>query len=190
MDWQCLSAQGPGASSQFTCGAWLINLHTSNLIILIELSPFSMVTPAASNFLWPLGSCPCPPQALQTHRGATGASTRTTAHGPATSPTQNPQPSLQSPSTTEISRPTWFYRVQTFNEEIMLILHNLIQKREGIIPSLAQEASIMLEKKWMRTENKQNPHTRVPHDRKHHLPGSSLSRVQGYPQDEWRQRER
>ena len=119
-----------------------------------------------------------------------GASTRTTAHGPATSPTQNPQPSLQSPSTTEISRPTWFYRVQTFNEEIMLILHNLIQKREGIIPSLAQEASIMLEKKWMRTENKQNPHTRVPHDRKHHLPGSSLSRVQGYPQDEWRQRER
>lgn len=66
VDWQCLSTQGSGASSQFTCGAWLTDLHTSNLIILIELSPFSMVTPAASNFLWPLGSCPCPAQALQT----------------------------------------------------------------------------------------------------------------------------
>lgn len=109
-----------------------------------------------------------PPWALQTHTGATRASTWTTACGPATSPTQNPQPSLQRPSTTEISRPTWFHRVQTFNEEIMLILHNLIQKKEGIIPSLAQEASITLEEKQMRTENKQNPHTRIPHQRKHH----------------------
>ena len=88
------------------------------------------------------------------HRGAPAASTRTAARGPATSPTQKPQPSLQSPSTTEISRPTWFYRVQTLNEETMLILHNLIQKREGIIPSMAREASITLEKKQMRTENK------------------------------------
>lgn len=109
-----------------------------------------------------------PPWALQTHTGATGASTRTTAHGPATSPRQNPQASLQRPSTTEISRPTWFYRVQTFNEEIMLILHNLIQKKEGIIPSLAQEASITLEEKQMRTENKQNPHTHIPNEWKHH----------------------
>ena len=50
----------------------------------------------------------------------------------------------------------------------MLILHNLLQKKEGIIPSLAQEASITLEEKQMRTENKQNPHSHIPHEWKHH----------------------
>lgn len=108
-----------------------------------------------------------PPWALQTHTGATGH-----PHGqrPVVQPhrlhkTHNP---ASETFHTEISSPTWFYRVQTFNEEIMLILHNLIQKKEGIIPSLAQEASITLEEKQMRTENKQNPHTRIPHARKHH----------------------
>lgn len=116
-----------------------------------------------------------PPRALQTQRSPGGVHTDGCPRSSHIAQ-QKPQPSLQSPSMTEISRPTWFYRVQTLNEETMLILHNLIQKREGIIPSLAREASIALEKKQMRTEKKQNPHTRVPHDRKHHQQNTSKLR--------------